>query len=159
MSWTYAGPSTSNKDAVRFLVGDTDSTAQLLSDEEITYLLTEWMPRYDSVVFVASVAADQIATHFAGLIDVSADGVSVSTSQLSARYAELAARLRTQYKSAQVGAELDLSNLMSGTQLDEGIAPLVFGMGLHDNPHAGQQSYGGRTTDPWEQAERRASGY
>ena len=42
MSWTYSGdPSTSDRDAVRFLVGDTDEDDQQLSDSEIEYILSE----------------------------------------------------------------------------------------------------------------------
>ena len=42
MSWTYSGdPATSDKDAVRFLTGDTDAGDQLASDEEIAYALSQ----------------------------------------------------------------------------------------------------------------------
>ena len=42
MSWTYsADPSSSTKDAVRFLIGDTDETAPQMTDEEIYFNLTE----------------------------------------------------------------------------------------------------------------------
>lgn len=41
LTWSYEGyPSDNLKDEVRFLLRDTDSTDQLLSDEEIYYLLT-----------------------------------------------------------------------------------------------------------------------
>ena len=37
MAWTYAGdPAASNLATVRFLIGDTDTTDQLLNDAEIT---------------------------------------------------------------------------------------------------------------------------
>lgn len=42
MTWTYtADPSTSTKDAVRFLIGDTDETNQVIQDEEIYFNLGE----------------------------------------------------------------------------------------------------------------------
>lgn len=42
MSWTYsADPTSSAKDAVRFLIGDTDETNQLVEDEEIYFNLLE----------------------------------------------------------------------------------------------------------------------
>ena len=41
MSWTYTDPNTSDRDKIRFLIGDTDSTDPLLSDEEIAFTLTE----------------------------------------------------------------------------------------------------------------------
>lgn len=41
-SWTYTGnPSARAIDAIRFLIGDTDTNDQLLSDEEITWVNTE----------------------------------------------------------------------------------------------------------------------
>lgn len=40
MAWSYSGdPSTSKKDEVRFLIGDTNINQQILSDEEIEYML------------------------------------------------------------------------------------------------------------------------
>lgn len=43
MSWTYSGnPGASKLDEVRFLIQDTDTTDQLLSNEEITYLLNQF---------------------------------------------------------------------------------------------------------------------
>ena len=40
MSWSYSGdPSTSNKDAVRFYLQDTDEENQTMSDEDIAFLL------------------------------------------------------------------------------------------------------------------------
>ncbi len=38
MTWTYSGdPATNARDSVRFLVGDTDTNDQLVSDEEIAW--------------------------------------------------------------------------------------------------------------------------
>lgn len=40
MSWTYSGdPSASKLDECRFIVGDTSSTAPIMQDEEIRYLI------------------------------------------------------------------------------------------------------------------------
>ena len=42
MAWTYSGdPATSNRDAVRFLIGDTNTKRQLFQHEELSYLLTQ----------------------------------------------------------------------------------------------------------------------
>lgn len=42
MTWTYSGnPSSSAGDAIRFLIGDTDTTDQLLSNEEIAWVNSE----------------------------------------------------------------------------------------------------------------------
>ena len=42
MVWSYSGdPSSSDRDALRFLIGDTDTSDQQLVNEELDYLLTE----------------------------------------------------------------------------------------------------------------------
>ena len=42
MTWTYSGdPATNARDSIRFLVGDTDTNAQLVSDEEIAWTNSE----------------------------------------------------------------------------------------------------------------------
>lgn len=47
MAWTYSGnPASSNLDLVRFLIQDTDSTDQLLSNEEINYVLSVYGDPY-----------------------------------------------------------------------------------------------------------------
>lgn len=46
-TWTYSGsPGTDLKDRVRFLVGDTDITNQLISDEEILWALSDRANNY-----------------------------------------------------------------------------------------------------------------
>jgi hypothetical protein len=149
MAWTYSGdPATSDLDELRFMIQDTREELPLLLDEEINYLIAEWMPRYDSLTYCAAIGAQIISRKFAGVVTVSADGVSVNTSELAARYKEMAAGLREEYKSAQVGGEVDISNIMIGHGPDPGIKPLHFALNLHDNPEAGMQDYGGWQYDP-----------
>lgn len=149
MTWTYSGsPSNSPEDELRFLIADTDSDLPLLQDEELTYLLDSWMVRYDSVTYVASVAANVISRKFAGIVSISADGVSVSTSDLSQRYRDMAINLYQEYVDSQIGGLIDLSNIMIGTSVDYSIRPLRFSVGLHDNRFAGLQDYGTWTADP-----------
>lgn len=150
MAWTYSGdPATSDKDEVRFYLQDTDSGFPLLQDEELQWLIDEWMPRYDSLLYVASVGAATVSRKFAGMVSVSADGVSVQTGDLAQRYRDLALELREQYKAAQVGGEINIDNVLIGHGYDHGIRPLRFAVGLHDNPEAGLQDYGGLTYDPF----------
>lgn len=159
MSWTYAGdPSASPMAELRFIIQDTDSSLQLLSDEELQYLIDIWMERFDSITYVGSVAAGVIARKFTGIVSVTADGVSVSTADLASRYRDMAAALRQEYKAAQVGGLVDIANLMVGTSADHSIRPLRFGVGLHDNPEAGSQDFGGWTYDPFIDEAARESG-
>lgn len=51
MTWTYSGnPGASDRDEVRFLIQDTDTNDQLLSNEEIDYLLTSYVDPYSAAV-------------------------------------------------------------------------------------------------------------
>jgi uncharacterized SAM-binding protein YcdF (DUF218 family) len=51
MAWTYSGnPGASPLDEVRFLIQDTDSTSQLLSNEELNYLLASYEDPYSAAV-------------------------------------------------------------------------------------------------------------
>ncbi|MEP7036250.1 MAG: hypothetical protein ABI934_11735 [Actinomycetota bacterium] len=150
MTWTYGGDPTDNqRDELRFLVQDTDTDLELLQDEELDYLLGRWLERYDSVTYVASVAAAVIARKFAGVVSVSADGVQVNVSDLSQRYRDMATALYQEHIDSQVGALVDINNLLIGTSPDYSIRPLRFAVGLHDNPLAGIQDYGGWTADPF----------
>lgn len=133
MVFSYSGdPGASQLDAVRFAVQDVNEAFPLLTDEEHTYLIEEWMPRYDSLTFVAAIAAATISRKFVGLVSVSADGVSINTSELTQRYRDLAVALRAEYKLGAIGGEIDLSNTQPGR----------FRMGLHDSIDAGLQDFG-----------------
>jgi len=51
MTWTYSGnPGASGLDEVRFLIQDTDSSDQFLSNEEITYLIDSYEDPYSAAV-------------------------------------------------------------------------------------------------------------
>ena len=77
---------------VRLLIPDTDVTTAELSDEEISYFLTE---RGNNVTAAAIDACRMLARKFAQQPDFTADGVSIHSasraSAYAARVAELAA--------------------------------------------------------------------
>jgi hypothetical protein len=51
MTWTYSGdPGASALDEIRFLIGDTDTSSQLLSNEEIDYLYDAYSDAYAAAV-------------------------------------------------------------------------------------------------------------
>ena len=146
MSFSYSGdPADSNLDAVRFYLQDTNADDPLISDEEIEYLLASWMPLYDSLYYVAAVAAETIAAKFAREVSYTADGVSISGEQLQVKYNELASSLRDLYRAEQVqaGGGPDVGGILYGEQFDPSIKPLIWAKGMHDNIRAGQQDYGG----------------
>lgn len=95
MAFTYSGdPATSEKDQVRFLISDTNSTDVQLQDEEILWLL-EVEP---NVYYAAARAAETIAATFTQEVTVSADGMSFSGKDLTSNYLDLADRLRAMAK-------------------------------------------------------------
>lgn len=150
---TYLGmgdPASTDVDIVRFTVQDVgDDGVWLLSDQEYQFLIDTWLPIYDSLTYVAAVAAATIARKFTGIVSVSADGVQVNVSDLAQRYRDLAQDLRLQHADQTIGGEVDITNVLVGYGPDPSIKPLRFGVGLHDNPEAGLQDYGGISYDPF----------
>lgn len=56
MAWTYSGdPGASDLDEIRFLIQDTDTNDQLLSNEEITYLFNAYEDTYAAAVAAVGV--------------------------------------------------------------------------------------------------------
>ena len=94
MTFTYVGPATSDRDKVRFLIQDTDSTNPHITDEEIAWLLAEWADPYDS----AAAAADVLAGRFAHKSNYSKSVGELSLSEnfadQCAHFQELARNLR-----------------------------------------------------------------
>lgn len=93
MTWTYQGnPSANNRDAVRFLCGDTNEADQLITDEEIAYLVAN----QPGNLAAAAAACDAIAAKLARKEgSVSRRSGSISTSGAQA-YATRAKELRRQ---------------------------------------------------------------
>jgi hypothetical protein len=101
MSWTYTGkPADVPRDAVRFLIGDTDHADQLLYDAEISYLLTE---EGGNVKAAAAKACYAIAGKFARKATQKSVGdLSISYAQRQQQYIELAEKLEASVASSAV---------------------------------------------------------
>ena len=96
MAFTYIDPSTNDRDKVRFLIGDVDSTDFDLSDSEIAYLLTTWVTPMNAAIAGAEIIAGRFAhkTNYSRSIgDLS---VSESYGTSAAEFRLLAANLRQQ---------------------------------------------------------------
>ena len=132
MKFSYSGdPRNSDKDKVRFLVGDTSATSPLLQDPEINYLLeTE-----GTALSAAVAAAIGIAAKFARLMDESVGDVSKSYSQRHEHYLKLATSLRQRRAEKSVcpfaGGISESDNQITETDPDS-IKP-SFTRDLHDN--------------------------
>lgn len=85
MTWTYSDPSTYDRDKVRLLIGDTNTSDQQLSDEEIAFFLTE----EGSVYRAAAAAARSLMAKYSRLVDKSVGDLSLSYSQRVTHYESL----------------------------------------------------------------------
>ena len=92
MTWTFTSTDVSgtSRDQIRTYIGDTDSSDQLLSDEQIALALTDG----GGVKAGAAIAADFVSAKFARKADKSVGDLSISYAQMAKHYAELASRLR-----------------------------------------------------------------
>lgn len=144
MTWTYTGnPAASSKDAIRYLIGDTDTTFQLMSDEEIAYVSGIATPIYDDDMMAASICCDVIANALAREISISADGVTAGADQLMDKYQKTAANLRKMYDRIRGVAGVPyVGGIDPFMPPDFSVKPLIFGLGFMDNFRAGQQNFG-----------------
>jgi hypothetical protein len=107
VTWTYSGdPSSSAKDEIRFLVGDTDENIPEVSDEEIAYIVT--MHADPGVGYgnytAAAVLAQAIAAKYAKKADKSVGGLSIQYKQKYDNYVALAETLRGYARTGPTGA-------------------------------------------------------
>lgn len=87
---TYYGPAASDKDLVRFLIGDTDLNDVQLSNSDLYYLLAKWK----TPAKAAWKAAQARAAFFAHKANVTVGSISVLNGQKYQQWTELASRLR-----------------------------------------------------------------
>lgn len=91
MTWSYSGdPSTTDKDAVRFTIGDTDTNDQQIQDEEIDYLLVTFL----TVVSASIAAAEALCAKFSRLVDEVTGDLSRKCSKKAEAYKALAKQLK-----------------------------------------------------------------
>ena len=92
MTWAYSTALTAAKDKVRFYIQDTDTTEQLLQDEEITFLLAE---KANNVLQTSALGAEVIARKFAREATITVGDTRVEWSRRAELYWSLAQDLRT----------------------------------------------------------------
>jgi len=101
MTWTYGGtPGTDTadkrRDAVRVLVGDTNTNDQQITDEEIVFTLSS---NSNNVYFAAAQTARMIMGLYSRRVDSDFEGVSADYSDRIEHYRRLAISLDAQAKS------------------------------------------------------------
>ena len=112
MSWSYnpadLGTTTASGrlNSVRLLIGDTDTTDQIMQDEEIIFALVQTT---DNVYYAGSWACHMIASKYSRLVDLKIEGSSTNYSELSKQYITMSDHLndlgkRTNGRSLGVSA-------------------------------------------------------
>jgi hypothetical protein len=120
----YGGnPGTDWHDAVRLLIGDTDNTDPQFTDAELDFFATAMGT--DNYA-VAAEACRALAMKYARLCDQSVGRVSVSYSQRSQRYADLAVRMDTQAAAGAVPYAAGTSVADMQTEVDDTDRPAPF---------------------------------
>ena len=92
MTWSYSSPLDGLKDQVRYLVADTDTDDQLVTDEEILWQLTQYSDTRQAAVAVAQ----QIAVKFARYATVRSNDLSVDWNARATQYRMIAEDLKRQ---------------------------------------------------------------
>lgn len=102
MSWSYSATDLNTTTAsgrlnsVRLLVGDTDTTDQLVQNEEINFALGQ---TGDNVYYAAAWICRAIAAKFSRLVDTTLDGaLSAKYSSKAKQYQQLAVQVENQGK-------------------------------------------------------------
>ena len=134
MAFTYSTSLTTNRDKVRFRIGDTDSNRALLSDEEIDAVLSS----KPAVLPSAIECVEAILAKIARDIDRNAAGITSSRSQAFNHYNDLLRKLRMEMltESEMFVGGLSKATRDSFNQDDDFIKP-NFQIGDFDNPAAG----------------------
>lgn len=92
MSWTYSyNPEETPKDAVRFLIGDTDKNDPLLQDEEIKSFLDQYS---NGVIYSAMRCCEAIAAKFSRRVSESVGQIKMEFQQAAKAYRDMALDLR-----------------------------------------------------------------
>ena len=137
MSWSYDPNLSTDKDQVRFNIGDTDSTDQQLSDEEINALLVST----GSVQAASVKACEGLIAKYARYAAQATGGISIQWNQLQDHYRKLiddinsgAGTLAVTYAGGISIAEKQSS--ASDTDWDKP----PFNVGMDDHPGTGSNN-------------------
>lgn len=148
MSWSY-DPNTLNTttsagriNTVRLLVGDTDTTDQLVQNEEITFALSQ---TGDSVYYAAVWVCRAIAAKFSRMVTTTLDGaLSANYSDRAQQYTKLAIQIeslgkKTSGKALGVSAGgISIAAMYVADATTDRVKP-AFGTTQFDNTEAGEQ--------------------
>lgn len=126
-------PENDTADELRLLIGDTDLSDPLLSDEEVAFFLSD---AGGAAIWGAIRAATAVAAKFARKVTSTSGRVSKALSDLMQHYLDLARRLEQRAEEVS-GAMVFTALTRSGKEADRVDTDLVqpqFRIGQDDNP-------------------------
>lgn len=136
VKFTYGGdPSNSDRDAVRFLVGDTIRARALLDDKEVDYAIL----RKVNLHMAASCLAEHLEARFSREADITVGSVSKSLSKIAEAFGKLAKRLKSDAcSSARPSFPATTIAGKQALEQDGTTENPSFAIGQFDNPWATQ---------------------
>jgi hypothetical protein len=133
MAFTYVDPSSGDRDKVRFLVQDTDSTDAHLQDAEITYLVSTWGNVYDAAIAAAEIISGQYANKTNYSRSIGDLSISESYATSAAEFRAVADRLREQKNRLYPPTpKINASAILSTEDRTQTTFSTEFRTGLHD---------------------------
>ena len=143
MTWTYNDPSNSDLEAVRFEIQDTVSSAPLLQDEEINYVLAQESPTTDpltqaQILSAAAHCCEALGRRFAAQADTAMGDLSITYSKSAQGYFTQAKALRARAQGMQApwAGGQSLSEKAARAQNPDLVQP-SFSRDQFDTPYAG----------------------
>jgi len=132
---SYSGdPGASDKDTVRFLLGDTDPTSEFLTDEEIGWMLEQETNLYRAAALACELIAEQTQS---GVQSKSVGDLSISYGDTAAAWKGKAMALR---RRATLAARPKMASVSvserAAENADADRLPPVFSIGMHDAPES-----------------------
>lgn len=139
MTWSYNTALATTKDQVRFEIGDTDATAELLQDEEIAYAISVEATMWGA----AARCCEAISRNFLRKADVriGRGGTTLTYSTAAKQYAEMAAafRKRANGMNAPWSGGTSISAKQAAAADSDLVQPL-FTKGMQASPWADQSN-------------------
>lgn len=143
MSWNYGGnPASSELDAVRLLIGDTDTTDQQLTDEEINYVRG-----ITSSVRAAAIGCIRLLiARYARKVDKAIGDLKISYSQRLKQYQELITQVQLDIalnssSAAPYAGGISISDKETVEEDTDRVEPSIK-LGIHDNGDQGTEGDG-----------------
>lgn len=129
MTWTYDSNLDAPLNEVRFLIGDTDVTHQLMADEELNYLISS----SSSTLMAAASACRALAAKFARRVHEEVGDLRLAANQMYEHYRQMAIDLSAQGASLAVPSAGGVYTAeKEAYAADTTVVQPVFSRGMHD---------------------------